>query len=171
MLKVAARSKRGAKQIKRHGNKWMPVQADRCVGCLGGAQGIKLMSVQDRATFWIKVEDDANLMVVERLDNFGNRIPRPGSVMPLSSATPEPVPLSVEFKEEPKLSATQPQTLDETILERAGQEFIQHVYREVLKEFITDGSFGQRADDRPTQDNPAPDPRPAERQEDVAAAA
>lgn len=165
MLKVAARSKRGAKQIKRHGNKWMPVQADRCVGCLGGAQGIKIMSIQDRATFWIKVEDDANLMVVERLDNFGNSIPRPGSVMPLSSATPEPV---VEFKEEP---TTKSQTLDETILERAGREFIQHVDREVLKEFIKDGSFGQRRDDGPTQDNPAPDPQLPEYQTDVAAAA
>lgn len=165
MLKVAARSKRGAKQIKRHGNKWMPVQADRCVGCLGGAQGIKIMSIQDRATFWIKVEDDANLMVVERLDNFGNSIPRPGSVMPLSSATPEPV---VEFKEEP---TTKSQTLDETILERAGRECIQHVDREVLKEFIKDGGFGQCPDDGPTQDNPAPDPQLPEYQTDVAAAA
>ncbi len=90
MLKIAARSVRGRKQLKRHGNLWMPVQADRCVGCLGGVAGIKLMSIKDRATFWIKVEDDENLMVVERLDNLGRPIPKQGSAVrevPLSDET------------------------------------------------------------------------------------
>jgi hypothetical protein len=78
MLRVVGRSKRGRKQITRHGNKWMPVQADKCVGCLGGQAGIKLMSVQDQATFWIRVEGDENLIVVERLDNFGRPLPTQG---------------------------------------------------------------------------------------------
>lgn len=74
MLRVEAVSKKGRKQITRHGNKWMPVAAERQVGCLGGVPGIQLMSIQDKATFWIKVEGDENLLVAERLDNFGRPV-------------------------------------------------------------------------------------------------
>lgn len=74
MLKLIAKSPRGRKQLKRHGDVWVPVEGNRQVSCLGGVPGIKLMSVRDRATFWMKVEGDANLIPVERLDNFGRPI-------------------------------------------------------------------------------------------------
>lgn len=80
MLKLMGKSKRGRQQIKRHGDKWMPVMADRCVSCLGGVPGIKMMSVMDQFTFWMKVEGDENLVAVERLDNFGRPIMRPAAV-------------------------------------------------------------------------------------------
>lgn len=59
----------------------MPVESNKSVNCLGGAAGIKLMSVKDQATFWIRVENDQNLIPVERLDNFGNPI-RKSTVIP-----------------------------------------------------------------------------------------
>jgi hypothetical protein len=68
---MIAKSKRGAKQLKRHGNVWVPIAAERQVPCLGMKPGIRLMSIQDRATFWMAVENDPNLQPVERLDNFG----------------------------------------------------------------------------------------------------
>lgn len=71
MLRMIAKSKRGRKQLKRHGDVWIPIEANPQVGCLGGVPGIKLMSIRDRATFWMKVQEDLNLVPVERLDNFG----------------------------------------------------------------------------------------------------
>lgn len=80
MLKVAATSKRGAKIIRKHGNIWVPVRAEKRVPCLGMRPGIQLMSLKDRHTFWILVQDDPHIVAVDRLDGTGKSMlpPKPG---------------------------------------------------------------------------------------------
>jgi hypothetical protein len=126
MLKLVAKSKRGRKQLARHGDKWMPVEANRSVSCLGGVPGIKLMSIKDRATFWMRVEGDENLIPVARLDNFGNPIVK-SSVVP-ADMTSEPGEA---------LSATEPPK--ETI--GAAEAMKRQVDKLVLKGGMLSGRF------------------------------
>lgn len=102
MLKLVAKSKRGRQQIQRHGNIWLPIRGGRQIGCLGGVPGIELKSMRDGATFWIKVENDDNLIPVERLDNFGRPIPRK-----VETAPPELLP--AEFSNEQQIDNAYPQ--------------------------------------------------------------
>lgn len=65
IVQVAAKSKRGLKQIKRHGNMWMITRKSYSVSCLGGAAGVQLTSLKDKHVFWIKVEGDPNIAVLQ----------------------------------------------------------------------------------------------------------